>query len=188
MALHFVQDKVPKSCVARLVFFKSGRKGKLALHLIVDPPVFLRSLLSDDKPRTDFFCRNIRAYNVAISIASVVVKWVNRGPGPSNFNPTMKIQGDLYEYKDPKMSSERRAPSYSSVCIHNTDYVTQTRKSMGTSRGLGEMPMPQLTHMLHECKLYVQKSSEYGRLGSISSPQHSISVPDSHPRQRQTKS
>ncbi|CDF40970.1 ATP dependant DNA helicase PIF1 [Chondrus crispus] len=89
-------------------------------------------------------------------MASVVAKWVNRGPGPSNFNPTMTMQGGMYHYMGPMMPSEGRAPSYASVYIHDTDYATQTRTRLGTSRQLEEALMTQLTHMLHECNPYVQ--------------------------------
>ncbi|CDF33021.1 unnamed protein product [Chondrus crispus] len=89
-------------------------------------------------------------------MASVVAKWVNRGPGPSNFNPTMTTQGGMYHYMGPMMPSEGRAPSYASVYIHETDYATQTRTRLGTSRQLEEALMTQLTHMLHECNPYVQ--------------------------------
>ncbi|CDF32173.1 unnamed protein product [Chondrus crispus] len=89
-------------------------------------------------------------------MASVVAKWVNRGPGPSNFNPTMTMQGGMYHYMGPMMPSEGRAPSYASVYIHDTDYATQTHTRLGTSRQLEEALMTQLTHMLHECNPYVQ--------------------------------
>ncbi|CDF35745.1 ATP dependant DNA Helicase Pif1 [Chondrus crispus] len=89
-------------------------------------------------------------------MASVVAKWVNRGPGTSNFNPTMTMQGDMYHYMGPMMPSEGRAPSYASVYIHDSDYATHTRTTLGNSRRLEEALMTQLTHMLHECNPYVQ--------------------------------
>ncbi|CDF40383.1 ATP dependant DNA helcase [Chondrus crispus] len=89
-------------------------------------------------------------------MASVVAKWVNRGPGPSNFNPTMTMQGGMYRYMSPMMPSEGRAPSCASVYIHDTDYATQTRTRLGNSRQLEEALMTQLTYMLHECNPYVQ--------------------------------
>ena len=88
-------------------------------------------------------------------MASVVAKWVKRGPGASNFNPTMTIQGEMYHYMGPMMPAEGRAPSYASVYIHDTDYATQTRTRLGSSRQLEEALMTQLTHMLHECNPYV---------------------------------
>ncbi|CDF39898.1 ATP dependant DNA helicase PIF1 [Chondrus crispus] len=89
-------------------------------------------------------------------MASVVAKWVNRGPGPSNFNPTMTMQGETYHYMGPMMPSEERVPSYASIYIHDTAYATQTRTRLGNSTRLEEALMTQLTHMLHECNPYVQ--------------------------------
>ncbi|CDF36294.1 unnamed protein product [Chondrus crispus] len=155
-ALHFVQERIGSSSAARPIFSTCCGKGKLSLPLLPDPPALLRSLLIDDTPRACSFRKNIRAYNVALSMASVVAKWVNRGPGPSNFNPTMTMQGGMYHYMGPMMPSEGRAPSYASVYIHDTDYATQTRTRLGTSRQLEEALMMQLTHMLHECNPYVQ--------------------------------
>ncbi|CDF36554.1 unnamed protein product [Chondrus crispus] len=89
-------------------------------------------------------------------MASVVAKWVNRGPGPSNFNPTMTMQDEMYHYMGPMMPSEGRVPSYASVYIQDTDYATQTRTRLGNSTRLEEALTTQLTHMLHECNPYVQ--------------------------------
>ena len=86
----------------------------------------------------------------------MVAKWVNRGPGPSNFNPTMTMQGEMYHHIGPMMPSEGLGPSYASDYIHDTDYATQTRTRLGSSRRLEEALMTQLTHMLHECNPYVQ--------------------------------
>ncbi|CDF41005.1 unnamed protein product, partial [Chondrus crispus] len=155
-ALHFVQERIGSSSAARPIFSTCCGKGKLSLPLLPDPPALLRSLLIDDTPRARSFRKNIRAHNVALSMASVVTEWVNRGPGPSNFNPTMTMQGGMYHYMGPMMPSEGRAPSYASVYIHDTEYATQTRTRLGTSRQLEEALMTQLTHMLHECNPYVQ--------------------------------
>ncbi|CDF38180.1 ATP dependant DNA helicase PIF1 [Chondrus crispus] len=81
---------------------------------------------------------------------------VSRGPGSSNFNPTMTMQGEIYHYMGPMMPSEGRVPSYGPVYIHDTDYATQTRTRLGNSTRLEEALMTQLTHMLHECNPYVQ--------------------------------
>ncbi|CDF37673.1 unnamed protein product [Chondrus crispus] len=94
-ALHFVQERIGGSSAARPIFSTCCGKGKLSLPLLPEPPALLRSLLIDDTPRARSFRKNIRAYNVALSMASVVAKWVNRGPGPSNFNPTMTMQGGI---------------------------------------------------------------------------------------------
>ncbi|CDF33944.1 ATP dependant DNA helicase PIF1 [Chondrus crispus] len=155
-ALHFVQERIVRSSAARPMFSTCCGKVKLSLPLLLDPLALLRSLLIDDTPRSRRFRKNIRAYNAALSMASVVAIWVNRGPGPSNFNPTMTTQGEMYHYMGPMMPSEGRAPSYASVYIHDTDYATQTRTRLENSRRLEEALMTQLTHMLHECNLYVQ--------------------------------
>ncbi|CDF38382.1 ATP dependant DNA Helicase PIF1 [Chondrus crispus] len=89
-------------------------------------------------------------------MASVVAKWVSRGPGTSNFNPTMTMQREMYHYMGPMMPSEGRAPFYASVYIHDSDYATQTRTRLGNSRRLEEALMTQRTQMLHECNTYVQ--------------------------------
>ena len=156
-AVHFLQERIVSSSAARPIFSPCCGKGKLSLPLLPDPPALLRSLLTDDTPRSRLFRKNIRAYNSELSMASVVAKWVNRGPGPSNFNPTMTMQGGMYHYMGPMMPAKGRAPSYVSVYIHDTDYVTQTRTRLGSSRRLEEALMTQLTHMLHECNPYVQK-------------------------------
>ncbi|CDF40018.1 unnamed protein product [Chondrus crispus] len=155
-ALHFVQERLLSSSAARPMFSTCCKKGKLSLPLLPDPPALLRSLLIDDTQRSRRFRKNIRAYNAALSMASVVAKWVNRGPGPSNFNPTMTMQGEMYHYMGPMMPSEGRVPSYASVYIHDTDYATQTSTRLGNSTRLEEALIMQLTHMLHECNPYVQ--------------------------------
>ncbi|CDF38585.1 ATP dependant DNA helicase [Chondrus crispus] len=156
-ALHFVQERIVSSSAARPMFSTCCGKGKLSLPLLTDPPALLRSLLIDDTPRACRFRKNIRAYNSALSMASVVAKWVNRGPGTSNFNPTMTMQGEMYHYMGPMMPSEGRAPSFASVYIHDTDYGTQTRTRLGgASTRLEDTLLMQLTHMLHECNPYVQ--------------------------------
>ncbi|CDF37017.1 ATP dependant DNA helicase [Chondrus crispus] len=156
-ALHFVQERIVSSSVARPMFSTCFGKGKLSLPLLTDPPALLRSLLIDDTPRARRFRKNIRAYNSALSMASVVAKWVNRGPGTSNFNHTMTMQGEMYHYMGPMMPSEGRAPSFASVYIHDTDYGTQTRTRLGgASTRLEDTLLMQLTHMLHECNPYVQ--------------------------------
>ncbi|CDF39624.1 Helicase-like protein [Chondrus crispus] len=156
-ALHFVQERIVSSSAARPMFSTCCGKGKLSLPLLTDPPALLRSLLIDDTPRARGFRKNIRAYTSALSMASVVAKWVNRGPGTSNFNPTMTMQGEMYHYMGPMMPSEGRAPSFASVYIHDTDYGTQTRTRLGgASTRLEDTLLMQLTHMLHECNPYVQ--------------------------------
>ncbi|CDF33589.1 Putativ ATP dependant DNA helicase [Chondrus crispus] len=156
-ALHFVQERIVSSSAARPMFSTCCGKGKLSLPLLTDPPALLRSLLIDDTPRARRFRKNIRAYNSALSMASVVAKWVNRGPGTFNFNPTMTMQGEMYHYMGPMMLSEGRAPSFASVYIHDTDYGTQTRTRLGgASTRLEDTLLMQLTHMLHECNPYVQ--------------------------------
>ncbi|CDF39089.1 ATP dependant DNA helicase [Chondrus crispus] len=155
-ALHFVQERTVSSPAARPICSTCCGKGKLSLPLLPDPPALLRSLLIDDNPRARRFRNNIRAYNAALSMASVVAKWENRRPGPSNFNPTMTMQGGMYHYMGPMMPSEGRRPCFASVYSHDTDYATQTRTGLGTSRRLEEALMTQLTHMLHECNPYVQ--------------------------------
>ena len=90
-------------------------------------------------------------------MASVVAKWVNRGPVPSNFNPKMTMQGEMYHNMSLMMPSKGQAPSYASVYIHNTDYATPTRTRLGSSRRLEQALMTQLTHMLHQYNPYVQK-------------------------------
>ena len=155
-ALHFVQERIVSSSVARSTFSTCCRKGKLSLPLPPDPPALLCSLLIDRTPRSHRFLKKIRAYNAALSMASVVAKWVNRGPSPFNFNPTMNMQGEMYHYMGPMMPSEGRAPSYASVCIHDTDYTTQRHTRLGSSRRMEEVLMRQLTHMLHECNPYMQ--------------------------------
>ena len=67
------------------------------------------------------------------------------------------MQGEMYHYMGPMMPSEGREPSYASVYIHDRDYATQRRTSLGSSIRLEEGLMTQLTHMLHECNPYVQK-------------------------------
>ncbi|CDF38542.1 unnamed protein product [Chondrus crispus] len=89
-------------------------------------------------------------------MAFVVAKWVNRGPVPSNINPTMTMQGEMYHEMGPMMPFEGRAPSYASVYIHDTDYATQTRTRLGNSARLQEALTAPLTRMLHECNPYVQ--------------------------------
>ncbi|CDF36188.1 ATP dependant DNA helicase PIF1 [Chondrus crispus] len=155
-ALHFVQERLLSSSAAGPMFSTCCEKGKLSLPLLTDPPALLRSLLIDDTQRSRRFRKNIRAYNAALSMASVVAKWVNRGPGSSNFNPTMTMQGEMYHYMGPMMPSEGRVPSYASVYIHDTAYATQMRTRLGNSTRLEEALMTQLTHMLHECNPYVQ--------------------------------
>ena len=66
------------------------------------------------------------------------------------------MKGEMYHYMGPMMPSEGRAPSYASVYIHDTDYATQTRKRLESSRRLEQALMTQMTHMLHECNPYVQ--------------------------------
>ncbi|CDF40386.1 ATP dependant DNA helicase [Chondrus crispus] len=156
-ALHFVQERIVSSSAARPMFSTCCGKGKLSLPLLTYLPALLRSLLIDDTPRARRFRKNIRAYNSALSMASVVAKWVNKGPGTSNFNPTMTMQGEMYHYMGPMMPSEGRAPSFASVYIHDTDYGTQTRTRLGgASTRLEDTLLMQLTHMLHECNPYVQ--------------------------------
>ena len=154
-ALHFVQERIVSSSAARPIFSPCCGRGKLSLPLLPNPPTLLRSLLFDDTPRSRRFRKNIRAYNSALPMASVVAKWVNRGPGPSNFNPTMMIQGEMYHYMGPMMPCEGRVPSYGSVYIHDTDHATQTRTRLGSSRRLEDALITKLTHMLHECNSYV---------------------------------
>ncbi|CDF36122.1 unnamed protein product [Chondrus crispus] len=69
-ALHFVQERMGGSSAARPIFSTCCGKGKLSLPLLPDPPALLRSLLIDDTPRACSFRKNIRAYNVALSMAS----------------------------------------------------------------------------------------------------------------------
>ena len=150
-ALHFVQERIVSSSAPRPMFSTCCGKGKLSIPFLPDRPALLRSLLIDYTQRSRRFRKNNRVYNSMLCMASVVAKWVNRGPGLSNFNPTMTMQGEMYHYMGPMMPSDARAPSYASDYIHDTDYATQTRTRLRGSRRLEEALMTQLTHMLHEC-------------------------------------
>lgn len=150
-SLHFVQERVVSSYTARPVFSTCSGMEKLKLPLLADPPTLLSSLLTEETPRARRVQKNIRA----LSMASVVAKWVNRGPGLSKFNPKRTMKGEMYHYMGPMMLSEGRATVFCSVYIHDTDFTTQMRTKMGSSRGLQETLMTKLTHVLHECNPYV---------------------------------
>lgn len=131
-------------------------KGKVSFVALSDSPALLQGLLTEGGSRARQFRRNLRAYNNVLSMASVVAKWVSRGPGPSTFNPTITMQGRMYHYIGALLPSQGRSPAFASVYIHDTDYATQSRTRLNAAPQLDEALLAELAEMLHGRNPYVQ--------------------------------
>ncbi|CDF40520.1 ATP dependant DNA helicase [Chondrus crispus] len=155
-AFHFLEERLKSSFDRRPTFPTCCGNGKVSFPTAQSPPPFLRALLTGTEPRDRKFRNSLHVYDNVLSMASVVAKWVARGPGASNFNPTMTMQGRIYHYMGPLLPSTCRDPAFLSVYIHDTDYAEQSQIRAGRVRELDEGILTQLTAMLHHVNPYVQ--------------------------------
>ena len=102
------------------------------------------------------FRKLIRGYNNALSMASVTANWVARGPGSSNFNPTMTVQGRVYHWIGALVPPQHLQPSFLSVYIHDTDFSNQAGIRRGANPRLNEGLLTRLAATLSQHNPYVQ--------------------------------
>ena len=62
-----------------------------------EPPALLIELLKSKFAVASNFCKNIRYYNSAKTMALVRAKFVSRGPRFLKYNPTNTVHGRMYQ-------------------------------------------------------------------------------------------
>lgn len=66
------------------------------------------------------------------------------------------MQGNVYQLMGPLVPSSGRAPVFSAVYIHETEYDVQSQRRMGNVPGLEEELLTSLAEVLHDVYPYVQ--------------------------------
>ena len=89
-------------------------------------------------------------------MASVTANWVARGPGSSNFNPTMTVQGRLYHWIEALVRPEYLQPSFLSVYIHDTELSNKAGIRRGANTRLNEGLLTRLATTLSQHNPYAQ--------------------------------
>ena len=67
-------------------------------------------------------------YNSALDMASVRAQFVARGPGPSKYNPTVRVHGRMYHVIGAFEPATGMLPRFPSVIIHDTKHAPSNRK------------------------------------------------------------
>ena len=90
-------------------------------------------------------------------MGSVTANWVRMGPGTSNFNPTMTVQGMIYHHIGALLPPEGVGPAFLSVYMYDTDLATQTatRSEHGGDR-LRPAILQRLAEELQSVNSYIQ--------------------------------
>lgn len=88
-------------------------------------------------------------------MGSVEAVWGSRGPSASTFNPTMTVQGPIYHYLEAMVSLSNLRPSFLSVYVHNTDFVTQSDLRAAHVPNLHSASLQQPAPTVHERNHYV---------------------------------
>ncbi|KII68454.1 hypothetical protein RF11_10812 [Thelohanellus kitauei] len=121
------------------MFTSCCRKGKVKLPQHLDSngspleyPLFLKSLLSDtNNPDREHFRENIRAYNSALSFASMGAKIVDLpGRGPYVF----KIHGTTYHRTSHLQTFDGQSPQFAQLYVLDSTEATEVRQGHASNQ------------------------------------------------------
>ena len=155
-AKRWVHERISTSSRRKPKFGNCCANGKYKPPPLPQCPEPLNTLLQAQTAEGRHFRKNIRMYNNVLSMASVKAQWVRLGPGTSNFNPTMTVQGNMYHLIGAMVPPQGIEPAYLSVYIHDTDCARQTDARQRVSKDLRPEILNGLAEMLNDNNSYVQ--------------------------------
>ena len=126
-------------------------KGNVQLDAFLQPPVFLQHLYEDVDSNGKHFLTNIRKYNCAFQMTSFGCSEITM----AGFNPSFRIQGQVYHLIGSIIPAEGESPKFSQIyLIDNQDSEVATRCAIVD--GLKPDIIRGINQLLHDSHHYVE--------------------------------
>ena len=126
-------------------------KGNVQLDAFPQPPVFLQHLYEGVDSNGKHFLTNIRKYNCAFQMTSFGCSEITM----AGFNPTFRIQGQVYHLIGSIIPTEGESPKFAQIYfIDNQDSEVATRCAIVD--GLKPNIIRGINQLLHESHHYVE--------------------------------
>lgn len=122
--------------------------GKIMLENISQRPEPLHSLIHNSHPKSTHFLNNIRKYNTAFQMTSLGCNRIMIG----NFNPTFKIQGQVYHLIGSLLPHTNQEPKFLQIYFLGSDEMDIRSK---LNPGLDMNLLKSLQDMLHKYNNYI---------------------------------
>jgi hypothetical protein len=146
-ALHWMDEKVSNTSLARPQFSTCCQRGHVDLPLLPHPPVFLHTMYEGNHKQANEYRQNIRQYNMSLAFTSLGVtedRLVNRRGGW-----VFRISGELHHLIGSLHSDEGMSPAYAQLYIYDSNVALRQRMNRNSNLREDTMSSLQSTLLSH---------------------------------------